>query len=111
MDPNTTSTSASPTNATYYSEIVGWNPSDTNRGSIDILWACSITIILCCWVCPLPNVPSLDDKWYHILIDKFNLACIGLVGPDYLFGIALGQLSSARRSVKVSDLGVNPSKE
>ncbi|KAL1840806.1 hypothetical protein VTJ49DRAFT_7705 [Mycothermus thermophilus] len=102
MDTNTTFVSPSTSNFTYNpDEIVGWNPSDTNRGSIEILWSCSVTIILCCWVCPLPNVPSLNDKWYHTLIGRFNLACIGLIGPDYLFGIALGQFSSARRSVKL----------
>ncbi|OTA87946.1 hypothetical protein M434DRAFT_35086 [Hypoxylon sp. CO27-5] len=30
-----------------------------------------------------------------------HLAMIGLLGPDFLFGIALGQLSSAHRSVKL----------
>ncbi|KAK4124777.1 hypothetical protein N657DRAFT_655003 [Parathielavia appendiculata] len=49
----------------------------------------------------LSNIPSLNDKWYHSYIDKINLACIGLLGPDYLLAIALGQLSSARRSVKL----------
>ena len=83
-------------------EVTGWNPTDTNRGSIDILWSCCITIILCCWVSTFPNITSLNDKWYHALVDKFNLACIGFLGPDYLFGIALGQLASARRSVRVT---------
>jgi hypothetical protein len=93
--PSLTNSSAAP----Y--QVTGWHPSASNRGSIDILWSCCITIVLCCWVSTFPNVPSLNDKWYHSLIDKFNLACLGLVGPDYLFAIAVGQISSARRSVKV----------
>lgn len=44
---------------------------------------------------------AYKDKWYHRLIDKIHLAMIGLLGPDFLFGIALGQLSSAHRSVKL----------
>ncbi|KAK4157411.1 hypothetical protein C8A00DRAFT_11744 [Chaetomidium leptoderma] len=102
MALNTTLVTSSITNSSdgIY-EVTGWNPSDTNRGSIDILWSCCITIILCCWVSTFPNVTSLNDKWYHPLVDKFNLACIGFLGPNYLFAIALGQLSSARRSVRL----------
>lgn len=81
--------------------VTGWVASTSSRGSIDIFWSCCITIVLCCWVSTFPNVPSLNDKWYHPLIDKFNLAVIGFIGPDYLFAIALGQFSSARRSVRV----------
>ncbi|KAK4110695.1 hypothetical protein N656DRAFT_713149 [Canariomyces notabilis] len=80
---------------------VGWTGGGSGRGSIDVLWSCCVTIILCCWVSTFPSVPSLNDKWFHPLVDKFNLACIGFLGPNYLFAIALGQLSSARRSVKL----------
>lgn len=102
MDLNVTLLASSKANSSNITlELTGWNPSDTNRGSIDILWSCCITIILCCWVSTFPSVTSLNDKWYHGFIDKFNLACIGFLGPDYLFAIALGQLSSAMRSVRV----------
>ncbi|KAK4102299.1 hypothetical protein N658DRAFT_506487 [Parathielavia hyrcaniae] len=82
-------------------QVTGWMPSDNTRGSIDILWSCCITIVLCCWVSTYPNVPSRNDKWYHHLVDKLNLACLGLAGPDYLLAIALGQLSSAWKSVRL----------
>ena len=93
------STATNSTDSTY--QLTGWNPSDTTRGSIDILWSCCITIILCCWVSTFPNAPSSSDKWYHAWVDKFNLACLGCLGPGFLFIIALGQLASARRSVIV----------
>lgn len=83
------------------SALVGWVRSGGDRGTIDILLSCCLTIVLCVWVSTYPNVPSPQDRWYHYLRDKFNLACIGFLGPDFLFGIALGQLTSARRSVKV----------
>lgn len=82
--------------------LVGWLPSDDNRGTIDIMWSCCVTIILCVWVLTYPNVPSQNDKWYHSFIDKFNLAMICFVGPDIICAFALSQLASARRSVKVS---------
>ncbi|KAK3318837.1 hypothetical protein B0H66DRAFT_517213 [Apodospora peruviana] len=82
------------------STAVGWVESSEYRGTVDILWSCCITIVLCVWVSTHPNVPSPEDRWYHRQLDKLNMACIGLVGPDFLFAIALGQLASARRSVK-----------
>ncbi|KAL2016206.1 hypothetical protein VTK56DRAFT_4063 [Thermocarpiscus australiensis] len=94
------------------SQITGWVSTDTHRGSIDILWSCCITIVLCCWVSTFPNVPSLKDKWCHALVDKFNLACVGFLGPDLLLLAALGQLSSARRSVKLfRELPRSPDRE
>lgn len=41
------------------------------------------------------------DKWHRKIIDKLNLAFIGLLGPDFLFAIAAGQLSSAMRAREV----------
>ncbi len=97
MANNTTlpSTTTSP-------NIVGWVASSNDRGSIDLLWSCCLTILLCCWVSTRPNVPSPNDKWCHRFIDKANLVCIGVLGPDFLFAIAVGQLSSARRAVQVN---------
>ena len=89
------------TNATE-DEIVGWISSGEDRGTVDVLWTCCVTIVLCVWVSTHPNVPALSDKWYDNFRDKFNMACIGLLGPDFLFGIAIGQLANAKRSVKVT---------
>ncbi|KAL2157859.1 hypothetical protein VTH06DRAFT_4912 [Thermothelomyces fergusii] len=104
MDVNNTALSSNSSVSTdcldCLSELTGWTPTDRTRGSIEILWSCCITILLCCWVSTFPNITSPNDKWYHAFIDKCNLACIGFLGPDYLFAIALGQLSSAWRSVK-----------
>lgn len=82
--------------------IPGWVGTSRDRGSIDILYSSCLTILLCFWVSTQPNASGPKDRWYHRFIDKFNLAMVGLLGPDFLFGIAIGQLSSARRSVKVS---------
>ncbi|KAL6403896.1 oxidoreductase [Ilyonectria robusta] len=87
-------------NNTTDEQILGWVGSSNDRGTIDIMWSSCITIILCCWVSTYPNVGSPSDKWYHIFYDKISLAMISILGPDFLFGIAFGQWSSARRSVK-----------
>ncbi|KAK3386897.1 hypothetical protein B0H63DRAFT_141938 [Podospora didyma] len=88
-------------NATgHYDPKWGWVESGRDRGTLDLLWSCCVTIILCAWVATHPNAGSPKDKWFHAVLDKTSLAMIGLLGPDFLFGIAFGQFSSARRSVK-----------
>lgn len=78
----------------------GWVQSGQDRGTLDIFWSCSVTIFLCCWVATHPNVGAKKDKFLKRIIDKTHLAVIGLLGPDFLFGIAIGQFSSAKRSVR-----------
>lgn len=80
--------------------LSGWTASPQGRGTFDIVLTCILTIILCCWTTVCPNVPALTDGRWAQFCDKFDLACIGLLGPEFLLGIALGQRSSASRSVQ-----------
>lgn len=79
----------------------GWTSSPDGRGTSDIILTCFLTILLCCWTSVYPNVPALSDNRWALFRDKLDLTCIGLLGPEFLLGIAVGQRSSARRSVKV----------
>ena len=49
-----------------------------------------------------PNVSALSDTKWDRLHDKITLACIALLGPEFLLGIAAGQMTSAAESVKVA---------
>lgn len=80
----------------------GWVDGSDDRGTLDILESCGLTILLCCWVSVYPNVGAPSDKWYHPFIDKLNLFFIALLGPDFLVGIAFGQWSKAREAIQVS---------
>ncbi|KAJ5548605.1 hypothetical protein N7513_005839 [Penicillium frequentans] len=79
----------------------GWVDEPDGRGTWAILSTCSLTIILCCWSSVCPNVPSRSDGSYRQKLGKIYLFCIGLLGPEFLLVIALGQWSSARKSLKV----------
>lgn len=79
----------------------GWIASPEGRGTADILLSCLFTILLCCWTTICPNLPGLGEGRWAQFRDKFDLACIGLLGPEFLFVIAMGQRTSARRSVRV----------
>ncbi|KAK1625746.1 hypothetical protein BDP81DRAFT_327350 [Colletotrichum phormii] len=96
---NSTDSSANGT-IDIWKPVCGWVSAGNDRGTIDILWSSNLTILLCVWVATHPNALGHGEKWWHAAIDKFNLAAIGLLGPDFLFGIAVGQLASARKSVK-----------
>lgn len=82
--------------------IDGWIDEPDGRGTWSILSSCLLTIVLCCWTAVMPNIPARSDRWYHGLRDRLHLAALGLLGPEFLLMLALGQWSSARASVKVS---------
>lgn len=88
-------------NTSNSTDVVQWVRASERRGTLDIIYSSAITIALCVWVSTYPNVPSPKDTWKHRMVDKLNLAMIGFLGPDLLFALALGQWSSARRSLKV----------
>ncbi|KAJ6021122.1 hypothetical protein N7540_006626 [Penicillium herquei] len=79
---------------------VGWVDEPNTRGTWDILCTCILTITLCCWSSVYPNVPRRSDNALRQRIGKINLFFIGLLGPEFLLVIALGQWSSARASFK-----------
>jgi hypothetical protein len=82
--------------------IEGWVSQGGGRGTLDIVYTCVLTIFLCVWTSVCPNIPAITDSRFDRFRDKFNLACIGILGPDFLLCIAVGQRSSARRSLKAS---------
>ena len=84
--------------------VSGWTSSPDGRGTHSIVLSCVVTIVLCCWTTVCPNIPALKDSRWAQLKDKFDLACIGVLGPEFLLGIAVGQRVSARKAVKVSPL-------
>lgn len=94
-------------NATNSSEAtiaVGWVNNSDDRGTLNILADCLLTIFLCIWVSVYPNCPAPRDTLRTNLLDKLHLASVGILGPDFLFTIATGQLGSAKKSAKVSSL-------
>lgn len=48
-----------------------------------------------------PNIPSRSDGEFRQFLYKFYLLSIGILGPEILLFIALGQWTSARAAVKV----------
>ncbi|EED18926.1 hypothetical protein TSTA_126340 [Talaromyces stipitatus ATCC 10500] len=80
--------------------VSNWVSEPDGRGTWGILSSCVLTIILCCWSSVYPNVPSRSDGEYKQFLYKFYLLSVGILGPEILLFIALGQWTSARISKK-----------
>lgn len=88
--------------AQHGTEFWGWTSSPDGRGTWDIIISCLVTTFLCCWTAVYPNVPAITDGRWNQLLEKIYLTNLGLLGPEFLLGVAMGQRESARSSVKVS---------
>jgi len=83
-----------------YSVEQGWTGQPAGRGTIDIIWPCCMTVFLCCWTSICLNVPPRSWNRWRRIHQKLLIACMSGLGPEFTFQLALGQWSSARRSVK-----------
>jgi hypothetical protein len=78
----------------------GWTANPEGRGTLNILWSCGSTMILCSWSLLCLNVPEPNDSKFQIFRRKIYVTTLCFLGPEFIFMIALGQWKSARRSVR-----------
>ncbi|KAM0801263.1 hypothetical protein BDR22DRAFT_804948 [Usnea florida] len=78
----------------------GWTPQPNGRGTIDIIWSCMLTMTLCSWSILCMNMPGPKETRLQILWRKFSLTALGVLCPELIFELALGQWLSARQSVR-----------
>lgn len=81
-------------------ELCSWVPQPDGRGTLDIIVSCVITIFLCSWTCICVNVPPPKNSQFRQFLDKWHLFCLNVLGPEFVFMLALGQYLSARKSVE-----------
>ncbi|KAI3325560.1 hypothetical protein HD806DRAFT_490648 [Xylariaceae sp. AK1471] len=80
--------------------VEGWVSGPGTRGSIDIIWSSFLTIFLCTWTTLCLNVPHPKDGDLKILLRKGKWMLFGIIVPELVLSISLGQYASARRSVQ-----------
>lgn len=78
----------------------GWVPQSTDRGTLDIILSCGLTIFLCTWTSVCVNVPAPEHGVWAIFKDRWHMFCLGTLGPDFVLLLAVGQYCSAKASVK-----------
>ena len=91
--------------------IHGWVLEDGGRGTFNILTSCIFTIFLCCWTSVCVNVPAVTETKWQQFLDKAKLAFLGIMGPDYLLMLAIGQYDSAKSNTTVSMIAKEVLKE
>lgn len=83
----------------------GWVRSPSVRGTLDIIWSCAITIILCSWSVLFLNVVAKREV-FPSLKTKLRWMVFTIFFPEALVAFAQKQWISAHQSVSdFSDLG------
>ncbi|KAI9790322.1 MAG: hypothetical protein M1833_001959 [Piccolia ochrophora] len=78
----------------------GWVSQPDGRGSFNIIWNCVVTIFLCSWTVLCLNLPAPGDTEWGNFRRKCYLASLGIVGPEFILQLSMGQWTSACSSVK-----------
>ncbi|KAH8594340.1 hypothetical protein B0O99DRAFT_652886 [Bisporella sp. PMI_857] len=78
---------------------VGWVSSSPTRGTVDIIWTCTITMFLCSWSVQCMQIPGKEDSRFDIIWRRCWLTALCALGPEFTFQLALGEWASARQSV------------
>jgi hypothetical protein len=94
-------------NVTNSTLIHGWVDSPNQRGTIDIIWSCVITMFLCSWSALFLNISDKQDTRTY-LSTKLSWVAFTIFFPEMLASFAQVQYLSARHSVsEFKKLGYN----
>lgn len=100
LPPTIDNTSSPASQVTGFEAKQGWMSQPNGRGTIEIIWSCGFTMFLCSWSVLCLNVPGPDDSRFRVFRRKLYMTALTFLGSEFIFQTALGQLVSARRSVK-----------
>ena len=78
----------------------GWIPQPKGRGTLNILWSCSITIFLCSWSVLCLNIPEPGRGRWGFLRYKLRWQLFAIFFPEVVTGMAAEQWESANQSVQ-----------
>ncbi len=79
--------------------VAGWVRQPDGRGTLDILWSSVFTIFLCTWTVLCLNLPHRRDTEAQKFLRRAKWMFCGILGPELVLAVAIGQWASARRSV------------
>lgn len=88
------------TNASHGDPRVGWLSTPSQRGTIDIIWGCTLVLFLCIWTVLHLNIPAKTDGYWTRSARKIRWSVFAIIYPELISLFASMQWSSARLSVK-----------
>jgi hypothetical protein len=62
-------------------EMVGWMPDSGQRGTIDLLWTCIVTLFLCVWSALHLNIPT-EKSWKARARRRMLWLLFALLAPE-----------------------------
>ncbi|KAF2467372.1 uncharacterized protein BDR25DRAFT_235064 [Lindgomyces ingoldianus] len=80
--------------------VAGWVSQPNGRGTFDIVWSSLFTVFLCTWTSVCLNLPDKDESPLRGVLRRTKWMFWAIVGPEFVVSFAIGQWSSAQRSVK-----------
>ena len=83
------------------STLVGFTPSPTQRGTLDILWSCLFTVFLCIWIVVHPNIPPPGASRWHRFLDRIVQIILAALAPELILPVAVREWLDARQLAKV----------
>ena len=76
----------------------GWVESpNCGRGTLDIIWACFLTVILCCWSALRMNTPADRDSDIRIFSRRLKWMLVGIFAPEIISLTAIIDWFRARK--------------
>ena len=88
--------------------IVGFVLNSGGRGTLDILWSCLVTVVLCTWTIQHLQVVPRTYSRSALFLQKTFWMFITLLCPEYVAWIALEEWRRARKYRFVTSLGHGP---
>lgn len=91
-----------------HQHMLGWVSQPNQRGTIDIIWSCVVTLSICVWAMLHLNVPAKADNRFHIFVRQVRWMTLAILAPELILLFASGQWASAKRSAAdMRELGYN----
>jgi squalene monooxygenase len=90
------------------SKTVGWTPSPSGRGTLDILFTNFVALFVCVWTVLHHNLQARHDGFWTVFFRKCRWAALAVCAPEILTLFAVMQWNAANISVKeMGGLGNN----
>ena len=80
-------------------ERFGWVSQPSDRGTVDIIWSCVSTLLVCVYAMLHLNVPARTDGWWRLFFRKCWWLFLAIAAPELVMLFAGSQWDSAHRSV------------
>ncbi|CAO2654198.1 Nn.00g109310.m01.CDS01 [Neocucurbitaria sp. VM-36] len=81
-------------------DINGWYSAPNYRSTLEVLWQCVFTIILCCWTTFHPDISHPNSTWILQYLDRTLALLVGVMFPEVFLYIAFYERLDARSSMK-----------